>query len=232
MKGADLIEALRKAIEDFMKLDGTDEDVSITDKDVSKVCGYTNIGQMKNAEITPRFIVNLVKRTRRQSAKNAREKAIRTVVEFFPITKCKSKQGANFEMFVPGGHDYLEGLYSELKCTKGVYVFFDSRGKAVYVGGTKNNLWDEMKSTFNRVRKTNVQQVFRVKHPSRKQPYQSSDEKSRQITTQDVQLHELAHYFSAYEVHPDMIGTIEALLIRTSANDLLNVKMENVANKK
>lgn len=231
MKGIDLIDALRKAIEDFVR-EGTDEEVSITDKDVSRVCGYANIGQIKNAKVTPGFIVNLVKRTRGQSAENARRTAIRTVVEFFPVTKCKSKQGAKFEIFVPTEHDYLEGLYRELKDTKGVYVFFDSRGKAVYVGSTKRkNLWDEMKSAFNRDRNTSVQQVFRVKHPARKQEYKSSDEKSRQIKKQGVQLHELACYFSAYQVHKDMIGTIEALLIRTSANDLLNDKMENVAKK-
>lgn len=223
MKGADLIEALRKALENLVERE-------VTDKEVSRVCGQTNIGQNKTVNITPQFIVNLVKGTR----KHAREDSIHTVVEFFPIAKCESKQRAKFEIFdVSDKHDYLEGLHLELKNTKGVYVFFDSRGKAVYVGSTKErNLWDEMKSAFNRVRETNVQQVFRVKHPARKQQYKSSNRKLRRIKKQNVKLHELACYFSAYAVHQDMIGTIEALLIRTSANDLLNVKMENVANKK
>jgi len=44
-------------------------------------------------------------------------------------------------------------------------------------------------------------------------------------------LHELAAYFSAYEVHPLMISNLESLVIRSFANDLLNKKMEHFGTK-
>ncbi len=235
MKGEELMDALANALE-------RDENRTLTDRELSKKFGYsyTNIGQIrKKKKITPEFVANLVKRARKNSEQTARESALRTVVEFFPITKCESKQKAKFEI-IPvvdnNGNDfpYLQGLRTELEETKGVYVFFDSRGKAIYVGSTKQNLWSEMKSAFNRSRTPDVQQVFRVKHPmsTRQQKYKSSKEKVRQIKKVGIQLHELAYYFSAYAVHKEIIGEIEALLIRSSANDLLNVKMEKIASKK
>jgi hypothetical protein len=41
-----------------------------------------------------------------------------------------------------------------------------------------------------------------------------------------VPLHELAIYFSAYQVDDEMVDKLEALLVRSFANDLLNVRME------
>ena len=39
-------------------------------------------------------------------------------------------------------------------------------------------------------------------------------------------LHDLATYFSAYEVADVMIDDLEALMVRSFANDLLNIRME------
>jgi hypothetical protein len=55
--------------------------------------------------------------------------------------------------------------------------------------------------------------------------YKTSSEKSRQIIESAVPLHEIAYYFSAYEVEVGMIDELESLLIRSFANDLLNVQM-------
>jgi hypothetical protein len=79
--------------------------------------------------------------------------------------------------------------------------------------------------TSNRDR--SVQQIRRVDHPERRQSFRTSDEKRRQIRLRRVPLHELAEYLSAYQVAEGLIGELESLLIRSFANDLLNVRMEN-----
>jgi len=121
-------------------------------------------------------------------------------------------------------HPYRSGLKHELDHAKGVYIFFDSRGQAIYVGQAKQNLWKEMNIAFNRKRES-VQKIKRVKHPKRKVQYKTSYEKTRQIFESAVPLHEIAYYFSAYEVDDGMIDELESLLIRSFANDLLNVQM-------
>lgn len=80
-----------------------------------------------------------------------------------------------------------------------------------------------MNSALNRDRE--VQRVFRVSHPDQVQ-FRESGEKLRQIRSQSIRLHDMAEYFSAYEVAIDLIDTIESILIRSFPNDLLNVKME------
>ncbi len=122
---------------------------------------------------------------------------------------------------------YRIGLKDELSEHHGVYIFFDSRGQAIYTGkARRQTLWKEINLAFNR-RRGDVQKMKRVRHPERKQDYRTSDEKARQITEHVVSLHELAAYFSAYRVEDSMIDDLEALLVRSFANDLLNKKMEN-----
>ena len=108
----------------------------------------------------------------------------------------------------------------------GIYIFYDSRGRALYAGKTRQRtLWQEINSAYNRDR--SVQQIRRVKHPERRQNFRRSDEKQRQIRLRTVPLNDLAAYFSAYNVVDGLIGELESLLIRGFANDLLNVRMEN-----
>ena len=118
------------------------------------------------------------------------------------------------------------------KAHHGVYVFFDSRGQVIYAGkARKQNLWKEMTNAFNRKR-GDIQYIRRVKHPLRRQNYRTSQEKVRQITEYVVPLYELATYFSAYHVADRMISRVEALLVRSAANDLLNKRMETFGRAK
>jgi hypothetical protein len=82
-----------------------------------------------------------------------------------------------------------------------------------------------MNNALNRDR-GDVQSVFRVTHPEAKGHFAESGEKIRQIRSQGVKLHDMAVYVSAYEVASGLIDTFESVLIRSFANDLLNVKME------
>ena len=95
---------------------------------------------------------------------------------------------------------------------KGIYIFYDSMGEAIYAGKTeKNTLWQEMKSAYNR--KRSVQQKFKRTSGITiyKKPYY---------------LYEVAAYASVYSVKSYAIGFIEALLIHSFPNDLTNVRVE------
>jgi len=185
----------------------------------------------KRQHVTSRQIAGLVLKAQNRARQRAQATSIRPLVEFFPIKKSPSKQGAGFVLFSELNeegvtHPYLAGLKMELQAHYGVYVFFDSRGQAIYAGKARlQKLWKELNLAFNRERE-DLQKIRRVKHPSRKYQYKTSNEKSRQIVEVSVPLHELSSYFSAYEVADGMIGVVEAMLVRSFANNLLNKKME------
>jgi hypothetical protein len=222
MRGKDAIRALKK------KLRVT------TDQALANWLGMTqpsihNWRAYKN--VTPRQFVGLVFRAAKAARRQALTRTLRPIVEFFPISKCKSNRGGQWEVFASrissgSSNPYCVGLKNELAKAHGVYIFFDSRGRAIYAGKAKlQNLWKEMNLAFNRDR-GDVQTVKRVSHPRNRVQYKTSDEKSRQIRNSEVPLHELAHYLSAYEVTGEMVNQLEALLVRSFANDLLNIKME------
>lgn len=108
---------------------------------------------------------------------------------------------------------------------QGVYVFFDSRGYALYVGkAKKQNLWAEMKSAFNRDRQT--QRIRAVSHPTTGYGFRPAHESPRRIKWLHMDLSDMAAYFSAYEIDREMIDNTEALLVRVFSNGLLNARME------
>jgi hypothetical protein len=222
MKGKSVISALKKKFK-----------VS-TDRALATRLGITGmaIGNWKKRKtITERQVAGLVHSACGSGAREMQANAIRPVVEFFHINKCPTKLGSKCELFSTvteegEEHPYWAGLQDELKSHHGVYIFFDSRGHAIYVGKARQlNLWREMNNAFNRKR-GDVQKIMRVTHPKRKQDYRTVDEKARQITDHPVPLHELAEYFSAYDVADGMINEVEAMLVRSFANDLLNTRME------
>jgi len=228
MKGADAIKALKKKL----AIQG--------DAELASRLGVTHPSILywkKRKNITPLQLANLVHSASRAATRHFQAKAIRPVVEFFPIKKCESAGKANFELFTVkdergGLHPYRTGLKSELNKSYGVYVFFDSRGHAIYAGKAKSQtLWKEMTNVFNRKRDS-VQTIKRVRHPESRVSYRTSEEKSRQIIDQPVLLHEIASYFSAYRVDTEMINDLESLLVRSFANDLLNIRMERFTRRR
>ena len=82
-----------------------------------------------------------------------------------------------------------------------------------------------MKDVFNRERKE-TQRVYRVKHPTRNLKFRTAAETPRLITRTEVLLADMAAYFSAYAIASEMIDSLEALIVRLFANDLLNSRME------
>jgi hypothetical protein len=218
MKGNELIEALKRKFR------------ADTNRSLGRQLGITvqAIHNWKNRpSVTTRQIASLVSSARISGGNFLAADSIRPIVEFFPIEKCKSKQRAKYELFTVGDqHPYRNGVRDELSEQRGIYIFFDSRGQAIYVGKARQqDLWKEMNLAFNRDR-GKVQKIKRVRHPTRKVEYKTSLEKSRRIADHFVPLHDLAWYFSAYDVADSLINKMEAMLVRSFANDLLNIRME------
>lgn len=219
MKGADLIAALKKKLR------------METNRDLALKLGMSefqlNSWNRSVRDLTPLKIANMVKSALVAEVSAKQSATIRPIVEYFPLDAVESRSGVKYELFPAGKDDQAlyVGLREELKQSNGIYVFYDSRGRAIYCGkAKKQNLWGEMKAAFNRPRDT--QTVYRVKHPVGRQAFQAAHERPRQPRETQLKLNDIATYFSAYAVDVGMIDDLEALLVRGFANDLLNVRME------
>lgn len=228
MKGSSVIAAVQKKLK-----------VS-TKKEVANRLGLSPMAihnWRKRKSINETAIARLIFSAYRAGAVASQQTAIRPLVEFARIDKSESRSGARFELFKSKANSgsaapYLEGLRKELEDHHGIYIFFDSRGQAIYTGkARRQSLWREMKFAFNRER-GDLQKIKRVKHPAGKNRYRTSDEKSRQIREFEIPLHDIAHYFSAYQVADGMINEVEAMLVRSFANNLLNKRMERFGQQK
>lgn len=179
--------------------------------------------------LTPLQVAGALAKAHNAARAHVHSNAIRPIVEFFPIDLVASEKGEKqlpvFPTTNQSGAHYT-GLHSELvKAKSGLYIFYDTRGCALYAGKTKKqNIWKEMNLAFNRSRSTQV--ITLVRHPIRNVEFKPAHIKVRQPKDTTLKLHDLAAYFSAYEVIPEMVDDLEALLIRAFPNDLLNFKKE------
>ncbi|MEQ9227025.1 MAG: hypothetical protein RLO15_11815 [Parvibaculum sp.] len=230
MKGADFISEIERKISIPAGRKTLPERV-VAERLGLSVPGLRNWKSRK--KITVRQMAGLVARVEANAVKQAEKSAIKPIIEFFALDGSFSKRSKRAEIFssrtnTGEDHAYLKGLKDELGKRRGVYIFYDSRGRALYAGKTvRQFLWNEINSAYNRAR--DVQKIRRVAHPKRKVIFRTSDEKQRQIYQKSVKLHELAEYLSVYEVADGLIGELESLLIRGFANDLLNSRMEKFA---
>lgn len=187
----------------------------------------------KKTPLTPRQIANAIDSASKVAVSKAQHSMLRPIIEFFPLDADISAGGVKYELFPTGRDDnplHVQ-LRQALAKAKGIYIFYDTRGQAIYAGKAKlQSLWNEMKSAFNRDRDT--QSVYRVRQPTRRQNFFPAYEMSRPIRRTQLRLNEMAAYVSAYEVDGAMINDLEALLVRGFPNDLLNVRMERFGNSK
>jgi hypothetical protein len=226
MKGKELIFALKRKLR-----------VS-TDVDLAVKLGMTpmalNTWKNKKKDLSPLQIANAIDKSAKAEVKRTHASLIRPIVEFFPLDATDSRGGAKYELFPTSG-DEANPQHVELRTllgkTNGIYVFYDTRGRAIYAGKAKaQSLWGEMKSVFNRDR-GRIQSVYRVQHPKRRQKFKPAHIQPRQPKRTQLHLSDLAAYVSIYEVDPQMINGLEALLVRGFANDLLNARMEKFSSK-
>lgn len=221
MKSVNLLDALKKKFR------------CSSDKELADILGAHSVTisnwRKSSSNITPSQIANLIYRAKAKCELEARLFSIKPIVEYYPIEASESARGANWEVFDSNseGNVKFKALKDELNKSIGIYVFYDSQCKALYVGkAIDQNLWKEMNNAFNRDRET--QKIYTVNHPVIGQNFIPSYIKLRQPAKTHMQLCDLAAYFSAYEVHKDFIENIEAMLIRAFANTVLNVKMEKI----
>lgn len=219
MKGKDLVAELKRKFS------------ITTDRALAKHLGMTEIAlggwKRSKSPLTARQVANAIQKASSVAVKKSQSSTLRPIVEFFPIDAVESAGGVKYELFPTGRDDnplHVQ-LRKALSKAKGIYVFYDSRGRAIYAGKAKErSLWDEMKDVFNRDRDT--QKVYRVAHPMRRQEFKPAYVMPRQPTSTELKLNDLAAYVSVYEVEKAMINDLEALLVRGFANDLLNKRME------
>jgi hypothetical protein len=212
-----------------------------TDRALAARLGMSGVAlnnwKRRTSPLTVKQIANAIGKASEVAITRSQGNTIRPIVEFFPIDVIKVGNARKYEV-IPTGVDagrHYNGLYTEMKeAKKGLYIFYDTRGKALYAGQTKQqNIWKEMNSAFNRDR--SAQMITLVKHPTNDVEFLPANKKVRQPTSINLRLHDLAAYFSAYEVTDGMVDELEALLVRAFPNDLLNFKMEKfgkVAKKK
>ena len=224
MKGSELIAALREKF-------GVKNNANL-----AKYLGVSgmhpkNLEEQKK-DLGPKQITNLVdKAMTKAQAEGARQKQeeihknfIKSIVEYFPIEKVESKHGKNYEISPPESYKKKwVTLRKDLQESKsGIYIFYDSSGRAIYVGktaGTTISLWARMKLSFNHDQQKS-RKLYCIDHGPK------AKTQAQKLGPKPVQLHELAKYFSAYKIDPYMIHNTEALLIRSFADNLMNKKME------
>lgn len=161
---------------------------------------------------------------------------IQPIVEFLPCWAETSRSRTNPVLFFPNhddgrDHQYLLGVKEALQSTHGIYVFYNSQGRALYAGrALDQSLSDEMNDANVRERGPS-QTIWRVSDPlTRQREFDRSQR--RRVHREAVPLSELAECVSAYEVRNDLICDVEALMVRAFANDLLNVRMETSSHER
>jgi len=225
MKANELIEALARKLDTKSQT----ELARVLGVSVSTLSNWKS----QDEDLSPLQVAAALAKSRTAAVSRAQLETIQPIVEFFRIDKCLTKREASWQIF-DGGPDailYAQGLKEELEACGGIYIFYDSRGRALYVGKAKDqSLWKEMNLAFNR--KRDVQKIALVQHPERNQEFRPGYEKLRQPKDTVLELSDLAAYFSAYYVDDGMINDLEALMVRGFANDLLNVRMETFAHSR
>ena len=235
MKGSDLIDALKNGFSQKSELSDLLDipEGQISGRNLSELLGISEstVSNLSSTdEVSVKQIINLLV----SSNKAVLQSAIIPIVELYPVDK--TFQEANYELF-PCYDDngkvlkYQKGLRDELMKYSGVFIFFDSSGKTIYVGRTEDqNLWKEMNNAFNRERDGVIK---RVSHPSQNRDFVRCEDMNRQIKNSKIKFYEMTYYISAYKVSYSLISKVESLLIRSYANALTNIKMENlnVSNK-
>jgi len=175
--------------------------------------------------LTPTLFAKAIVKSRDVAIKNSQLETIWPIVEFFKVDA--NKPSTSWQI-IKTGSKYLKGLEESLKKSKGIYIFYDSLGRAIYVGKSNKSLWREMNLAFNRPR-DDWQTIKLSNHPNRNQEFRPGHHKFRQLKTTPVRLYDIACYFSAYDIDPGMIDNLEAFLIHGFANDLLNAKSEKIS---
>jgi len=184
-----------------------------TNSQLAQALGYSAL-QIRNIERrmsnTPDNIANIVYKS---YTAGLRSKFIEPLIEFMDIEKGPRKNGSVTLHFIKSsGKDIIKLL----KDSYGIYIFFDSGGKPIYVGkAPRQNIFTRATQSFN----ANLNhEIFRNRRTPKQQLGQP------RWTT--VKVHDVASYFSAYKIQIDYIPDIEAILTRCMINATWNRRVE------
>ncbi len=223
MKATELIDALSR------KLGTTSQGelAKVLGVTVSTLINWRN----RDEDLSPLQVASALAKSRSAAIQKSQFEMIQPVVELYPINRCLSKRETSWLVVDAEASLYAKGLKAELEDSRGIYIFYDSRGHALYVGKAREqSIWKELNLAFNR--KRDVQTIALVHHPERNKEFKPGYEKLRQPKDTQLELFDLAYYFSAYHVDSGVIDDLEALMVRSFANNLLNVKMETFAHSR
>lgn len=211
----ELITSLLKKINEAYNQEKLSENVFLAkflgyEDDTAKIANLKR-GQIHTSKSFDKLLDSLFLALRKHAIKNT----YLPIVELVPVVSRESSHGKAYEMEIGFNPKEVKDVETKIKKLKGgVYVFYDSLGKAIYVGKTEesknNTLWDEMKSAYNRERPSQI--IYK--------------KIGKRIQKRSYFLYEVAHYVTIYQVDKYAIRDFESLLIRTFPNDLTNVRME------
>ncbi len=93
--------------------------------------------ERKKKPLTASQLANAFAKAERAAFRRAQTQVLRPIAEFFPIEVSRSRGGVKFELFATDrtSSAYRAGLRKQLEATKGVYRFYDSRGRALHDAG-------------------------------------------------------------------------------------------------
>lgn len=155
-------------------------------------------------EPTATIVRNIVRLVRNTAIRNA----IDPVMEFHKLKHDHGHKDDTLRKKIDN-----KEICERLNSAKGIYSFYDSNGRVIYIGKTeKNSLMIEMSQAYGLIRPN-----YR-----RKLLGNSGKLKSHKLKIEDT-----ADFVSAYEVDENAIANIEALLIRMIPNDVVNSNTEN-----
>lgn len=199
-----------------------------TDVELAKRSGIWQsiLSNWKNCDkgLSEAQIANLLYNSNKKIMKDCLNNAIRPVAEFIKIDPGESVEKKLWDVFDKNASKKHSELRNKISNSIGVYFFYNSEGKVIYTGKTKNNLWLEINSSYN---------LDRLKHKAYFSDQNDKDDmvyhpedNPIEISNTSVSLRDVAQYFSAYEVSYHMIDNLEAMLTRALANNMINIKKE------
>ena len=109
--------------------------------DIARLIGLTpaRISQMqtRSKNLSARQIASYIAKAAERGKQEALSDPIRPVVEMYPLGAIESKQGAKWELLATSKSNKRNQLLKQhLLAAKGIYLFFDSLGRAIYAGKT------------------------------------------------------------------------------------------------
>ena len=154
--------------------------------------------------------------------------SITPIVEYAELEAYDTENSTNqYALWGPDyhkGHMYWKGVTDRLKEATGLYVFYDSLTKPLYVGiAPDRKIWIRANESYNVYRERNGW-ILTADHPANQVAYNKN--KVRRLRREGFSLADVATYFSAYEVSSDLVYGLEAFAIRAFGATLLNTKME------